>query len=88
MAALLALARPLPSLFRHVSREYLDTALDLLRDGRLAATPMAFAEGLRKYDASRPRVETGCARGPNLAAVVLADLGYLTPPRPRSTAGR
>jgi hypothetical protein len=63
-----------------VSREDLDTALDLLRGGRLAATPMAFAEGLRRYYASGPRVETGCTRGPNLAAVVLTDLGYLTPP--------
>ncbi len=63
-----------------ISREDLDTALDLLRDGRLEATPMAFAEGLRKYYASGPRVETGCTRGPNLAAVVLTDLGYLTPP--------
>jgi hypothetical protein len=63
-----------------VSREDLDTALDLLRGGRLAATPMAFAEGLRRYYASGPRVETGCTRGPNLAAVVLTDLGYLMPP--------
>ena len=62
------------------SREDLDAALDLLRDGRLSASPMAFAEGLRRYYASGPRVETGCTRGPNLAAVVLTDLGYLTPP--------
>jgi hypothetical protein len=63
-----------------VSREDLDAALDLLRDGRLPGTPMAFAEGLRRYYASGPRVETGCTRGPNLAAVVLTDLGYLTTP--------
>ena len=63
-----------------VSRADLDAALDLLRDGRLPSTPMAFAEGLRHYYASGPRVETGCTRGPNLTAVVLADLGYLRSP--------
>ncbi|NMO90832.1 hypothetical protein [Actinomycetospora sp. TBRC 11914] len=63
-----------------VSRDDLDAALVLLREGRLAGGPMAVAEGLRAYYASGPRVETGCTRGPNLVAVVLADLGYLTPP--------
>jgi hypothetical protein len=63
-----------------VSRADLDGALGLLREGRLTGTPMAVAEGLRRYYASGPRVETGCTRGPNLVAVVLADLGYLTPP--------
>ncbi|WP_018335659.1 hypothetical protein [Actinomycetospora chiangmaiensis] len=63
-----------------VSRAELDDALALLRDGRLAATPIAFAEGLRRYYASGPRVETGCTRVPNLTAVVLTDLGYLSSP--------
>ncbi|GAA4837513.1 hypothetical protein GCM10023201_28250 [Actinomycetospora corticicola] len=63
-----------------ISRDDLDAALVLLRDGRLPSSPMAFAEGLRSYYASGPRVETGCTRGPNLAAVVLTDLGYLTTP--------
>lgn len=63
-----------------VTRDDLDTALALLREGRLAGGPMAVAEGLRTYYASGPRVETGCTRGPNLVAVVLADLGYLTSP--------
>ncbi|GLZ56200.1 hypothetical protein Acsp07_58170 [Actinomycetospora sp. NBRC 106378] len=63
-----------------VSRDDLDTALALLRDGRLDPRPMAFAEGLRRHYASGPRVETGCTRGPNLTAVIFADLGYLSSP--------
>jgi hypothetical protein len=63
-----------------ISRQDLQTAVDLLAAGRIGATPMALAEGLRKYYASGPRVETGCTRGPNLAAVVLTDLGFLGSP--------
>lgn len=60
-----------------ISRADLETAVGLLAEGDLDPEPMAFAEGLRRYYASGPRVETGCTRGPNLAAVVLGDLGYL-----------
>lgn len=63
-----------------ISRADLEDAVALLDAGRLEARPMAFAEGLRAYYASGPRVETGCTRGPNLAAVVLTDLGFLTGP--------
>ena len=63
-----------------ISRADLDAAVDLLAAGRLDPDPMAFAEGLRRHWSSRADgrpVETGCTRGPNLAAVVLSDLGYL-----------
>ena len=60
-----------------ISRGDLDAAVDMLAAGELDPDPMAFAEGLRRHYASGPRVETGCTRGPNLAAVVLGDLGYL-----------
>ncbi len=39
---------------------------------------MAFAEGMRRWYSFGPQVRTGCTRGPNLAAMVLADLGHLT----------
>ena len=61
-----------------ISRDDLETAVGLLTSGRVQNTPMAFAEDLRRYYASGPRVETGCTRGPNLAAVVLNDLGFLS----------
>lgn len=60
-----------------ISRADLEAAVRLLATGDLDPEPMAFAEGLRRHYASGPRVETGCTRGPNLAAVVLGDLGYL-----------
>ena len=66
-----------------ISRRDLDAAVDLLAAGRLDPEPMAFAEGLRRHWSSRADgrpVETGCTRGPNLAAVVLSDLGYLARP--------
>lgn len=65
-----------------ITRADLETAVGLLSAGELDPDPMAFAEGLRRYYASGPRVETGCTRGPNLAAVVLGDLGFLTRPAP------
>lgn len=65
-----------------ISRADLETAVGLLADGAVDDEAMAFAEGMRKYYASGRGVtgrgvDTGCTRGPNLTAVVLADLGYL-----------
>jgi hypothetical protein len=61
-----------------VRRAELETALAMLEAGELDPEPLAFAEGMRRYYAGGPQVRTDCTRGPNLTAVVLADLGYLT----------
>jgi hypothetical protein len=61
-----------------VLRDVLETALAMLEAGELDPEPLAFSEGMRRYYASGPQVRTDCTRGPNLTAVVLADLGYLT----------
>jgi hypothetical protein len=58
-----------------ITRHELETALRLLRPG---VTALEFAEELRRYYAGGAEVRTGCTRTPNLAAVVLGDLGYLT----------
>ena len=61
-----------------IGRDELETALGLLERGEVEREPMAFAEGMRRWYSSGPQVRTGCTRGPNLAAMVLADLGHLT----------
>jgi hypothetical protein len=61
-----------------VTREQLETALTLLRGGADAGSPVAFAEALRRYYSGGPQVQPGCSRTPNLCAVILKDLGYLT----------
>jgi hypothetical protein len=60
-----------------VSRHQLETALRLLAAGTVGGTAVEVAEGLRRYYAGGPEVQPGCSRTPNLAAVVLQDLGYL-----------
>jgi hypothetical protein len=61
-----------------VTREELETALALLRGGADSGSPVAFAESLRRYYSGGPQVRPGCSRTPNLCAVILKDLGYLT----------
>lgn len=60
-----------------LTREDLQTAVALLRDGSIVGTPVEVAEGLRRYYSGGPQVRTGCTRAPNMAAAVLADLGFL-----------
>jgi hypothetical protein len=59
-----------------LTRAELETALTLVRPG---LSPVEFAEVLRRYYAGGPQVRTGCTRTPNLAAIVLRDLGHLAP---------
>ncbi len=59
-----------------VTRDQLETALTLLREGD-GCTAVEFAERLRRYYAGGPDVQTDCSRIPNLSAIVLQDLGYL-----------
>ena len=61
-----------------LTRTDLQTAVDLLRDGRIGGTPVQVAEGLRRYYSGGPQVRIGCERTPNLCAVVLKDLGEIS----------
>jgi hypothetical protein len=61
-----------------VSRGSLETAVNLLGDRPLPVSAIDFAEELRSYYASGPNAITDCSRIPNLSAVILKDLGYLT----------
>lgn len=57
-----------------LQRDQFETAIEILdRHGRLTA--MELAERLRTQYLSGPQVVTECNRTPNLAAVVLRDLG-------------
>ncbi|MPZ67392.1 MAG: hypothetical protein GEU83_18455 [Pseudonocardiaceae bacterium] len=60
-----------------LTRQDLETAVSLLRDGIVTGTAMEFAEGLRRQLSGGPYVRTDCSRIPNMTAVVLKDLGYL-----------
>lgn len=60
-----------------LAREDLETAVALLRDRQITGSAVEFAEGLRRYYSGGPQVRTGCTRIPNMAAVVLKDLGFL-----------
>lgn len=60
-----------------LTREDLEMAVALLEEGRAPPDPLGFAEALRRYQAEGEQVQPGCSRVPNMAAVVLKDLGYL-----------
>ena len=59
-----------------VTRAQLETALTLLGPG--GGTAVEFAEALRRHYSGGPQVQPGCSRIPNLCAVILKDLGFLT----------
>ena len=59
-----------------LSRRELETALDLLDGGSVPSDPIGFAEGFRRYYFEGPEVNPGCSRVPNMAALILKDLGY------------
>lgn len=61
-----------------VTRPELDTALAVLHEQPGTPTALELAEELRRYYSGGPQVTTECSRVPNLSAVVLADLGYLS----------
>jgi hypothetical protein len=61
-----------------VTRQQLDTALRVLRERTHPVDAIKFAEVLRRHYAGGPDVVTDCSRIPNLSAVILKDLGYLT----------
>lgn len=60
-----------------LTREELETAVALLEEGKTPTDPLGFAEALRRHQAQGEQVHPGCSRMPNMAAVVLKDLGYL-----------
>lgn len=60
-----------------LTREDLETAVALLEEGRAPRDPIGFAEAMRRYQLEGEDVHPGCSRVPNMAAVVLKDLGYL-----------
>jgi hypothetical protein len=60
-----------------LTREDLETAVALLAEGKAPPDPIGFAEAMRRYQLEGEQVHPGCSRVPNMAAVVLKDLGYL-----------
>lgn len=61
-----------------VSRSELEVALDILGERPASTGAVGFSEELRRYYSGGPQVQPTCSRTPNLCAVVLTDLGYLT----------
>ncbi len=60
-----------------LAKSELETALTLLETGEAPRDPIQFAEALRRYYSEGPDMRPGCSRVPNMAAVILKDLGYL-----------
>ena len=60
-----------------LARADLETAVRLLQEGAAPRDPLGFAEALRRYYSESVEARPGCSRIPNMAAVVLSDLGYL-----------
>jgi hypothetical protein len=60
-----------------LTRDDLENAVQMLRDGRIGGTPVQVAEGLRRWYSGGPQVRVGCTRTPNLCAVVLHDVGVV-----------
>src|ERR671923_2203360 len=61
-----------------ITRKDLETAVSLLREEDAPRDAIGFAETLRRYQLQGEDVNPGCSRIPNLCAVVLKDLGYLS----------
>lgn len=59
-----------------LSRDRLEQAIDFLQASPADLTPTEFLERFRMEIETDPTVEPGCSRLPNLATVVLRDLGY------------
>jgi hypothetical protein len=59
-----------------LERTDLENAVELLVTGLAPDDPIEFAEALRRHYSEGPQARPGCSRVPNMAAVVLKDLGY------------